>query len=147
RRLARRGASAAAPVAKSVFDVIDIVGMAGPIGGGDPGIVLRALVDIVDGECDRRARRAPALDAGEDADPVRLRAHRREARLARAAAIEERLDVAFAERDSGRTALDERADRRPVALAPGREAEDPPEAVPAHPAACMARAGASGKGS
>src|SRR5690606_40993047 len=112
-----------------------------------PGLLVRVRADFVDGGCDRRARRAPALGAGGDAAPVRLRAHRREARLARAAAIEERLDVAFAERDSGRTALDERADCRPVALAPGREAEDPPEAVPAHPAACMARAGASGKGS
>ena len=57
RRLPRRGASAAAIVAQAVFGVVGVVGMAGAIEVADLRIVLRALVDILDHERDRRAGR------------------------------------------------------------------------------------------
>ena len=57
RGLARGGASAAAIVAQAVFGVIGVVGMAGPVEIADVGIVLGALIDIVDHERDRRTGR------------------------------------------------------------------------------------------
>src|SRR5262249_213810 len=67
--LARRGASAAAVVAQSVFEVVGDVGVTGPVEIPYVGIVLRALVDILDQERDRRAGRhlAPARFVRHDA--------------------------------------------------------------------------------
>ena len=55
RGLARRRAPAAAIVADAVLDVVGVVGVAGPVLVRDLGIVLRALVDVLDQERDRRA--------------------------------------------------------------------------------------------
>src|SRR5262249_12300500 len=55
--LARRLAAAAAIVAQAVFDVVGEVGVAGPVSVADVGIVLRALVDVLDQEPDRRPGR------------------------------------------------------------------------------------------
>jgi hypothetical protein len=48
RSFARRGAPAAAVVAHAIFDVIGEIGMAGPIALGDVGVILRALVGVLD---------------------------------------------------------------------------------------------------
>ena len=138
RRLARRGAAAAAIVADAVFDVIGVVGVAGPVLVLDVGIILRALVDIVDHQPDRGAGRhlhAVALageDAGDDADLVRLLALRGEARLARPAAVEIALDVGLGQRDQRRAAIDDAADGRAMALTEGGDAEEMAEAVVRH---------------
>src|SRR5262249_42149149 len=55
RGLARGLASAAAIVAHAVFYVVGVIGMAGPVLILDVGIVLAALIDIIDDERDRRA--------------------------------------------------------------------------------------------
>ena len=47
--------------------------------------------------------------------------------------VEPVLDRRLVQFDSRRAAVDHRADRRPVALAPGREAQQTAEAVNAHP--------------
>src|SRR5690606_1706224 len=60
---AGRGAPAAAIVADAVFLVIGIVGMAGSILVADIGIVLGALVGILDHQRDRRAGRARPVRA------------------------------------------------------------------------------------
>jgi hypothetical protein len=67
RGLARRAAPAAAIVAKAVLGVIGIVGMAGAIGLGDFGIVLRALVGVLDHQADRRAGGLALEHARQDA--------------------------------------------------------------------------------
>src|SRR5207302_10790676 len=94
RGLARRLAAAAAIVAQPVFDVVGVVGVAGPVLVLDGGIVFRALVDIVDHEPDRgpggdlRAGRFVVEHAREDAHLVGLLPLRREARLAGPALVE-----------------------------------------------------------
>ena len=55
RGLARRCAAAAAIVAHAVLDVVGVVGVARPVLVLDVGIVLGALVDILDQQRDRRA--------------------------------------------------------------------------------------------
>ncbi len=106
--------------------------MAGAIGLGDFRIILGALVDIVDVQRDRGAGGAPLEHPGEDADLVRLLPLGSEARLAGAAAIEEGLEVLFAEAQPRRAAIDHGAERRTMALAPGSEAEHATEAVERH---------------
>ena len=64
--LARRGAAAAAIVADAVFFPIGVVGVAGAEAVGDVAVVLRALVDVLDHQLDRRAGRLPLEDAGQD---------------------------------------------------------------------------------
>ncbi len=138
RRLARRGAAAAAIVAHAVFHVIGVVGMAGPVLPGDLAIVLGALVDILDHHRDRRAGGDHGLavvvhdDAGKNSHLVRLAALGDEARLAGLALVEFGLDIGLREADAGRAAVDDAAERRPVAFAPGRDAEEMSERVVRH---------------
>ena len=138
RGLARRGAAAAAIIAQAVLCFIGEVGMTGAKLVFDLGIVLGALVGVLDQEPDRRARRhlhaglRMRHHAGEDLDLVRLLTLGREARLAGPAAIKIALDVGLDERDHGRAAVDHAADRHPVALAEGRDAEHVAEGVEGH---------------
>ena len=114
--------------------------MAGPVAVADLRIILRALVDVLDLQRDRRAGRDQAAGrlvlehAGEDLHLVRLAALRGEARLAGPALVEKGLDLRLGDRDSGRAAVDHAADRRPVALAPGGDAEEMAEGVVGHAA-------------
>ncbi len=138
RRLARGLAAAAAIVAHAVFDVVGEVGVAGAVFVLDVGIILAALIDIVDDERDRRAGRHLSAGgfvkehAGQDLDLVRLLALRGEARLARPAAVEIGLNVGLIERDARRAAVDHAADRGPVALAEGGDPERMPERIERH---------------
>src|ERR1019366_6763535 len=100
RGLARRGAPAAAIIGDAVFDVVGVAGVAGPVFVLDVGIVLRALIDILDQQHDRRAGGdLAAVFAGEhpghDLSRVRLLPLRREARLAGPPLVEITLDVGF----------------------------------------------------
>jgi len=123
RGLARRLAAAAAIVAQPVLDVISVVGVAGPVLVLDGGIVLRALVDIVDYQPDRgpggdlRAGRFIVEHARKDAHLSGSCRCVREARLAGPALVEVGLDIGLGQRDAGRAAINHAADRRPVALA------------------------------
>src|ERR1700730_997119 len=93
RGLARRLPAAAAIIAQAVFDVVSVIGVAGPVLVLDVGIILRALIDIVDDERDRRSGghllAASFVDehAGQDFDRVRLLALGGEPRLAGPALI------------------------------------------------------------
>ena len=127
--LARRGAAAAAVVAQAVLQVVGEVGVAGAELLRDLAIVLRPLVGVADQERDRRAG-GPALEgAGEDLDLVGLLPLGGEAALPRPAGVEPGLDVGLGQRDARRAAVDDAAERRPVALAPGGDAEEVAEAV------------------
>ncbi len=130
--LARRSAAAAAIVADAVFLPVGIVSVAGAEAVGDVAVVARALVDIVDHQVDRRPGGRALEGPGEDLDLIGLLALRRIARLAGPAAVEPLLDVAFGQRDLWRHAVDDDADRRPVAFAPGGKAEEGTECVAGH---------------
>jgi hypothetical protein len=104
----------------------------------DVGIILRALVDILDHQHDRRAG-SDLLAAGlvgkharHDLNRVRLLALGGEARLARPALVEILLDVGDLERDARRAAVDHAADRRPVAFAEAGETEEVTEGIERH---------------
>ncbi len=136
-RLARRRAAAAAEVAHAVLLPVGVVGVAGAELVLDVAVVLGALVDVADEERDRRAGgdRAAVFvgkDARQDLDRVGLLALGGEARLPRAALVEECLDVGSLQRQSRRAAVDDAADRRSVALAPGRHTKEVTEGVVGH---------------
>ncbi len=132
RGLARARPAAAAIVADAIFGVIGIIGVAGAISLGDVAIILRPLIDIVDHQADRCAGGLALEHARQDAHPVGFLPLRRVARLAGAALVEERLDVVLAERQPRRAAVDNRAERGPVAFPPGGEAQNASEAVETH---------------
>ena len=129
---ARRGAPATARIAQSVFGIIGIIGVAGPVFGGDVAIILRTLIDILDHQADRRAGGLSFIHARQDADFIRLLPLGGEFRLAGPALVEEGLDIGFGQDEPGRAAIDHRADRRAVAFAPGGEAQQVSECVEAH---------------
>ena len=138
---ARGRAAAAAIVAQAVFRLIGEVGVAGAELVLDLGIILGALVGVLDQQRDRRARRhlhtglRMRHHAGKNLNRVRLLALGGEARLSGAAAIEILLDVLIGQRDQRRAAVDHAADRDPVALAEGRDPEHVAEGVEGHRAA------------
>jgi len=147
--LPRRGAPAAAVVAQAVFGVVGVVGVAGAVEVADVRVILRALIDILDHERDRRAGRDlfPARvvdhDAREDLHLVGFAALGGEARLAGPAAIEIALDVGRRQRQPRRSAVDHAADRCTMALAEGGHPKQMAEAVVGHeiaPARLVARA-------
>ena len=133
--LARRLAPATPIVAQPVFDVVGVIGVARPVFVLEVGIILRALVDILDQKPDRgagrhlRAGQLVGEHAGEDLDLVGLLPLGGEARLARPPLVEIGLDVGLGQRDARRAAVHHAADRRPVALAKGGDAEEVPESV------------------
>ena len=75
---------------------------------------------------------SPLEHAGQDAHRVRLLALGGEVRLAGPAVVEPGLDVGLGERDARRAAIDHAAHRRPVAFAPGGDAEQMAEGVVRH---------------
>src|SRR6185369_4833997 len=93
RGLARRGAPAAAIIAHAVFLPVGVIGVAGAEEILDLAVVLRALVDIVDDERDRRTRRFALEYAGKNAHRVRFLALRHVFATAGSALVEPGLDV------------------------------------------------------
>jgi hypothetical protein len=125
------------PIAQAVFHQIGVVGMAGTELVLDVAVVLGAGVDILDLERDRRPRRGLHArligeHARQDAHLIRLLPLGGVARLARAPLVEIGLDLGLGDGDAGRTAIDHAADRRPVAFAPGGDAEQMAETVVRH---------------
>jgi len=111
--------------------------MAGAVAFPDLGVVLGALVGVLDHQRDRCSGRAlDALvvmhDAGEDAHRIGLAPLGRELRLSRLAAVEKGLDLGLGDLQQRRAAVDHAAKCRTVALAPGRDAEEVTETVVRH---------------
>src|SRR3546814_20094067 len=86
-------------------------------------ICRRALVLVLERQADRLAGGLAFEDAGQDLDPVRLATLGREAGLPRPSPVEPMLDIRLGQRNARRCPVDDAADRRPMALAPGGEAE------------------------
>src|SRR5688500_19407002 len=95
-------------------------------------VVALARIHVVHEEPDRGARRAALEHAREDPDAVRFLALARELRLASAPRFQIGLDVRLRKLEPGRTAVHDRADRRPVAFTEGRHAERAPDRVSRH---------------
>src|SRR5262249_47038432 len=135
---ARRLSAAAAIIADAVFGEIGVVGMAGTEFVADLVVVARALIDVFDQEPDRRAGGELLLhplvlkDAGENLHLIGFAPLAGEARLSRTPAVEIALNVGFGERNAGRAAINDTADRRPVAFAEGRDPEHVAEGVERH---------------
>ncbi len=128
----RRRAAAAAVIADAVLVLVGVIGVAGPETVLDLRVVARALVDVLDEQPDRRARRDALEDARQDAHLVGLLALRDVAAPARAPALEIGLDRRLVEREPGRATVDDAAERRAVALAEGRHLESLSVAVTGH---------------
>ena len=101
----------------------------------DLGIVLFALVDILDHKRDGRSGRnlvsARPFDkhAGKNLDLVGLASLAGKARLTGTSLVQIGLDVGFGERNTGRAAIDHGADCRPVTLAECRHSENMAECI------------------
>src|SRR6185437_14048957 len=132
RGLARRGAATAAIIADAVFGPIGVIGVAGTETVLDGLIIARALVFVLDQETDRRAGGLALEHAGQDLHLIGFLPLRREAILAGPALVEILLDVGLAQWNERRHAVHDAADRRSVALAPTRVAEDRAEAIAGH---------------
>ena len=137
-RLAGGGAAAAAVVAKAVFHVIGVVGMAGPVLPGDLAIVLErwSTLSII------MATGVPVVTMVTPSSSVRTPDRMRTSsgsrrcvtkrdwpgrRLSRSAWIS-----ASVKRMPGRAAVDHAAERRTVALAPGGDPKQMSEGVVRH---------------
>jgi len=125
-------AAAAARVAEAVFQVVGEVGVARAVGFGDGAIVLAALVGIFDLQGDWCAGGVALVGAGQDPHLVGFLALGGKFGLARAAAVQERLDVQLAKGDARRAAIHDAANGRPMAFAPGRDAKQMAESVVTH---------------
>jgi hypothetical protein len=135
--LARRGPPAATIVPHAILDVVGVVGMAGTVFVADCGIVLGALIDILDQQGDRRAGRDLAAgrireDAGQHPHRVGFLPLGGEAGLPGPPTVEVALDVGRGKRDAGRAAVDHATDRRPMAFAKGRDAKAMAEGIVGH---------------
>jgi len=119
--LTRRRPTSAAIIANAVFLLIRIIGMPRPKLILDVAIILRALIFVLDDEPDRRARRHTLEHTRENLHLVRFAALGRVPRLAGATAIEIALNIRFIKRHARRTAIDDTAQRAPMAFAEGRD--------------------------
>jgi hypothetical protein len=112
--------------------------MAGPVAVADVGIILGALVHVLDQERDRRAggdlpaRAVVAEDAGQDLHLVGFAPLRGETRLAGPAAVEFGLDLGGLQWNARRASVHHAAQRDPMALAEGGDAEEVAEGVVRH---------------
>jgi len=101
-------------IAKTVLLRVDVVGVPRAEGLGNIAVVLAALVLIADQQANRRPRRAALEDAGEDLDLIRLAPLRHVPGGSRPTAVELALNVGFRNRQPGRAAINDAADRRTV---------------------------------
>ncbi len=95
-------------------------------------VVARTLIRVLDQDADGRAGCLAFEHAGEDAHRIRLLALAHEVRGAGAATIHVPLQIGFGQLEPRRTAVDDAAERRPVAFAEGRDGEELADRVTGH---------------
>lgn len=128
----RRGAPAAAIISPAVLVLIAVVGVRGTEPVGNLGVVLGPLIDVLDHEMDWRSG-GPALEhAGEKAHLVGFAPLGGVTRLSRSAPLQVLLKVLLIEEKPRRAAVHDAANGGPMALAVGRDAEQPTKRVPGH---------------
>ncbi len=140
RRGACRRTPAATRVTQAVLAPVGVVGVAGAEGVQQVAVILAALVGVLDQQRDRRAGGQAFVDARQDLHPVGFLALRDVAAGAGATAVELGLDVGFGQRQAGRAAVDDAADRRAVALAEIGDAKEFAEGAAGHGNAALGAA-------
>ncbi len=132
RRFPCGGPAAAARIADAVLLPVGIVRVAGPELGRDVAVVLGTLILVLDHQTDGRAGRLALVDAGDDPHLIGFLALGGVARLAGLAPVEPALKVGLAQGNQRGHAVHHAADLRPVAFAPGGEAEGLAEGITRH---------------
>src|SRR5690606_20161172 len=132
RCLACRGTTAAPIIPMPVLGLIGIIGVAGAKPLADLAVVLGALVDVFDHQRHRSTGGTAFEHARQYPDLVRLATLRGKAGLTGPPAIKPTLKIRLIDGAAGGHAIDHAAARGAVALAPGREPEQPAEAVASH---------------
>ena len=125
--LAGGASAAAARVAQAVLGVVCEVGMRRTPKLCDFGVVLRVLVFVAHNNANGRPQRLALVDARKDFAGVGFVARRRERILTGSAPVELELNVVGRKLQHRRTAVDNAADRRAVALAESRYPENSAE--------------------
>ncbi|AEM42160.1 hypothetical protein KVU_2321 [Ketogulonicigenium vulgare WSH-001] len=132
RSLARGRASTTAIIADAVFLVIGDIGVTGTKALGDIAIIFRALVGVADQQLDRGAGGLALEHAGQDLDRIGLLPLGGVAVLAGFALVQPMLQQRLVDRNAGRAAVHDSAQRRPVAFTPGGKAEQVTKCIQAH---------------
>ena len=130
--LAGRGAAAATVVTLAVLLVIGVVGVAGSEQILDLGVVLGALIGVLDEQPDGGARGLALEHPGEDLHLVRLAALSGVAGRTGLAPVQIPLQIVFAYLQPRRAAVDHGAQRQTVALAESGDPKELAETVPCH---------------
>ena len=121
--LASGRTATAAVVAIAVLGLIGVVGVRGSVFLSHLVVSAGPLVGAAHREGDGHAGGETLKDAGENLDLVGFLARRRDVALAGAPPVEVGLDFRRAQRQARRAAVDDHAHGRPVAFAPGGDAE------------------------
>ncbi len=140
--LARRGAPAAAVVAKAVFLLVGVVGVTGTKPVLDLLVVARTRVGVLDEDADGRAGGAALEHTGEDLHRVGFVALTDELRRAGAAPVDVALQIGLAQLESRRAAVDDATQRGSVTLAEGRHREQSADRITRHTRPPVARVSA-----
>ena len=117
RGFARRRATAAAIVAKTVFLRITVVSMARAKQIHDLAVILRALILVIYQQANRRAGGAALENTRQNLHRIVLAPLGRVARSSRLTPVEVLLQVGFAEFETGRATVDDTADCAAMTLA------------------------------
>src|SRR5688500_3854332 len=119
-----RRSSDLAVVAKTILLLVGVIGVAGPETILDLLVVVRALIGVLDQHADGRAGGAALEHAGQDLHLVRLLALTGVTRGASAPPFQFRLNIRLRQLQPRRTAVDDAAERRPVAFAEAGDGEE-----------------------
>ena len=132
RGLPRRGAAAAAVVARAVFLLVAVVGMTRAELLLDIAVVLGTLIGVFDQQANGRTRGLALEDAGENFHRIGLAPGSGEFRGARFAAVEIALEITLLQLDARRAAVNHAAQGQAVTLAKGGNGEQFTYAVARH---------------
>src|SRR5690606_15984821 len=138
----RGGTAAATVIAETVFLHIGVVGVTGTEGARDLGVILAALVGVLDQQADRGAGGLALEYAGQDLHGIRFATLGGVAAGAGLAAVQFALQVFLGQRQAGRTAIDDGTQGRAVGFTEGGDAEKFAEAVACH-TECVLKRGLS----
>src|SRR5690242_573551 len=131
-RFSRGRAPTTSMIANSILLPIGIIGMTGTKRIDQIAIVLTARIFIADQQRNRRPRGLALEHPGENFDGIGLLPLCHMARGAGLTAVEVFLNIFSGQRKAWGTAIDDTADRGPMAFAKGREGEDVTERITGH---------------
>ena len=107
----------------------------------DGGVVLGALIGVLDHKRDRRAGGDAIENPGENPDLIQLPPLRRVARLAGPAPLQIPLQIVLRQRHPGRTAIDDAADRGTVTFTKTGDRKERSDGISRHGGDCSRATG------